>query len=164
MSKNNKQSTPKRQVPKVVALKNFIPSIAQGWSFTEGTFLKAQAAVTITSGFAPQIIGQKKTSNRKKKDVLHDVIICAVMGGANPQYWGKLQVDPSISVIFTSAQEVSNAVHAHEAIRRDRMKSTRYSSHITAASTISSTDPCIGDFASFHPNMPVWLQSLDIFH
>ena len=141
-----------------------IPRSSNGWIFGGDPLIKSMAAVHI-EGLTTSNINRTsgRRSNRQTKPPIHDVIIEAVLPGPTPQYWGKLQVDPNLSVIFTNFTQFTDAVFAHEIMSRARVRKLRFSSHISKSNTINSTDRCVGDFAELTPPLPQWIDSLSDF-
>ena len=79
------------------------------------------------------------------------------------QFFARLVTDPTRSIIFTSPQQLSDALHAFETMKSSKSKSTLVN-RFSTPSALNSTMPTIGDFTNPVTLSDKWIQSLESFH
>jgi hypothetical protein len=161
------QKPPTKNIPTLHAHSNFSPSPSQGWSNVQAGLVGMKALVYLTPSSAP--ITQQKLGRRSKKFTFSVVIEAALVNAISgkAQLWGRLTVDPSRSVIFTSINEAVDAVHAQEVMDKYNYKSKssrRYHNPATSLlHTLDDLSPTDGDFAIGATSTSTWKNSLDSF-
>jgi len=157
------------------AIKGFTPEVTEGWNFDTGNFVGRAGSVHLTVATQPagrlQGGSQIRTKRRNNATPVFTVIVEATFSppgnlGPPTAFWARLQSDPTLSVILTSAQIAADALHAYDVAKQVGVRSRqRTFPRVSAAGSplMDTLDSCLGDFQDFSAQTDSWKCSLQTF-
>jgi hypothetical protein len=158
----SKQNPPNKVIPHMNPTNNYYPSADEGWTFIPAGIVGSRALVHLPPNSTPSASPVRRKNTHRTP---HLAIIEATLPGPTPaqhQFWGRIVTQPSISILFTSAQEAVDAVQSYEQASRTKSKSKFFTHHDVPPITQppATLNACTGDFTQPLSN-PSWLSSLD---
>ena len=168
-----KVQPPRRKLPTLKAVSGLAPREEEGWDYTAGELVGRAATVLLAAGTGPTTRGapavDPAAQRRSRTKAEFTVVIEAALrkGQDSPtSYWGRVQSEPSLSVVFVSTQEAADGVYAHDSLRHTNLRARQRRFPRLARAGEPSLDSLVsevGDFADFSGRSPAWAESLQVF-